>query len=268
MKPFAKFVTLALLLLLTLHACKTTKSAPLPQTRPADFEIWLSETGEKDDPSRNYSITSEESYYEDFSANESRKWVFHPSTLSLDSFYQVIRKLEPTTLVAQTEKDEDSTRFGYALQIVYGGQRHAVSDLGNQFIRLEADYNRLMEIIATIQEFIGRGIHDQAFEVSAQLVLDVNAIRPDSMRVELEQVSLIDLGANDRPGDTLLGGFTALLSGKYQVTAWAKVADSAWTWKKEIILNQPTTVQLVLGKDGFRENLQLGEAKEGTPSKQ
>lgn len=253
MKLRILLLAVAMLALLTASCTSTLpKSTEMPAQRPADFQISFSEEGGSEPNWTRYVVNAKRASYErklyngDVAVSE-----FEPSPEALDSLYAFVRESGVTDLKAQTEGDS-SDRFGYQMEIVYAGNSFRLADQGSQYIRLEVDYNKFKDVMAEIRAFVGKGLDNQKFEVTAIVVLDAKAPRPDSMSVVLEEISLIDLHPDDQAGDTLEGSFTAM-QGRYQMTGAAKVSGKSLTWSKEILLTQATRVNLQLGRDGFLE---------------
>lgn len=253
MKLRILLLAVAMLALLAASCTSTSPKSPeMPAQRPADFQISFSEEGGSEPNWTRYVVNAKRASYErklyngDVAVSE-----FEPSPEALDSLYAFVRASGVTDLKAQTEGDS-SDRFGYQMEIVYAGNSFRLADQGNQYIRLEADFNKFKDVLAEVRAFIGKGLEKNKFEVTAEVVLDAKAPRPDSLSVVLEKISLIDLHPDDQAGDTLEGSFTAM-QGRYQMTGAAKVSGKSLTWSKEILLTQATRVNLQLGRDGFLE---------------
>jgi hypothetical protein len=253
MKLRILFLNVAMLALLAPSCTSTSpKSAEMPASRPADFKISFSEGGGPEILSARYSVDAKVGSYEQAVSNgDLAVSEFVPSPAALDSLYAFVRASGVTGLHAQTE-GEPSDRFGYQMEIVYAGNSFRLGDQGNQYIRLETDFNKFKDVLAEVRAFVGKGLDKYKFEVTAKVVLDSAAPRPDSVSLVLEETTLIDLQTEDQAGDTLEGSFTAM-QGTYQINAFAKVASKVWALTKKILLTQPTLVQLQLGKDGFWE---------------
>jgi hypothetical protein len=252
--PTLYFLSIALLIALV-SAC-TTPSTPqkapeMPAQRPADFRISFSEEGgSSDHPWTRYRVGAQRGAYESEKANKDvGVWEFTPSPQGLDSLYAYVRESGVAQLVSQTE-GEPSGRFGYQLEMTYAGNEFKLADQSNQYIRLEADYDRFKDVLAEVRAFVGKRIGYLKHEATATVILELGAPRPDSLSVKLEAASLIDLQAASKPGDTLMGSFTALQD-NYHIVASAQVGTKEWVWTKEITLDKPIQVWLRLGKDGF-----------------
>ncbi|MEY3441898.1 MAG: hypothetical protein RLZZ519_179 [Bacteroidota bacterium] len=243
-----------IMLALLASACTSTTpdSSEMPLQRPADFKIAFSEGGGPEVLGARYIVDAKLASYErKLSYGDVAVSEFEPRPAALDSLYAFVRGSGITGIRAQTE-GEASDRFGYQMEIVYAGNRFRLADQGNQYIRLEADFNTFKDVLAEVRAFIGKGLDKYKSEVTANVTLDAKAPRPDSLSVVLEEISLIDLRADDEAGDTLQGSFTAM-QGTYRMSGFANVAGKEWTWSKEILLTKPTRVNLQLGKDGFVE---------------
>lgn len=244
-----------LCLVLFAIACGDTASPPaeMPATRPADFEVGFSERGGPDAPSSDYRVKATEAWYADLSSGERREWKFTPTPADLDQLYADLRALKVTDLRAEKEEGKDESRFGYALEMTYGGQRFSVADKGPEYIQLEADYNRFMDVIATIREFVSQGIADQIVPLKAAILLDPKAPKPDSIGLMVEQRELVTGYAEMKAGDTL-SGESRLLTGNYKLVAKARVGEKSWSWEKEVAHGKGGSSWMVrLGKEGFVE---------------
>jgi hypothetical protein len=243
---------LACALLCCVAACTspTPKEAPtLPATRPADFEVGFRESGGPDDPATDYKITTEQATMQ----SGEDKWTFPTDPKELDALYAALVELKVLDLKAEVEQGKDKNRFGYRLDLTYSGQKFSVADQGDTYIQQETDYNRFMDVIADIREFVGRGLQSQMIEVAVELVLDAKSPKPTALSVDLEQQNLIALQDSYAPGDTL-GGQAKPLKGTYNLNATAQVDGKDWTWTKSVDLTAgPSHTMLLLGKDGFRE---------------
>jgi hypothetical protein len=229
------------------------KTEGLPAARPADFEVRFKELGAPSEPYNEYLVSSTVSSFKEVDGIQEKSWAFKTDTAALSELYTAIRDYQVALLKSEEEQGSNPDRFGYRLEIVCDGKRYAVADQGREYIQKEGDYNRFMDAIATVRQFVGDGIADQMQPVKATLVLDAKAPRPDSLEMHLEQLDLLELLGDSKPGDTLRGESSALM-GVYEVTAHARVGAQAWDWKKVIDMGEGLVhIHLRLGKAGFEE---------------
>jgi hypothetical protein len=250
-------IPLLLTLLCALAACTPTpaKEDPtkLPQKRPADFEISFHESGSTDDPVADYMVASEQAAYKKTEGKHESAWIFHPDPDALDALYAIVLENNAIDITAAEEKGSNPQRFGYKLEIKYNGISTSVRDQGTTYIQKEDDYNRFMDVIAAVREFVGTGIADQMIPVNVQLVLDARSPKPEALSVDLAAANLIEYADNMAPGDTLTGE-TKPLKGSYLLQATARLGGKDWTWSKNIDLYMgPSKTTLLLGKNGFEE---------------